>query len=94
MEESKPTQPELTFWQKYEKWIRKNTFTMIGIIIIALLVLYDTSTAWKSKAEATMQTANKCNEYWIEQVKIVCPALLGKDIQGNRYNFTFLSNTT
>lgn len=53
----------------YMEWARKNIFTILGIIIILLLVLYDSATVqYKIKTEV-----DKCNEYWVEEVKSVCP---------------------
>jgi len=55
----------------YSDWVRKNVFTVIGIIIILSLVLWNASTIDKQKVEI----ADSCNEYWRIKMVEMCPLL-------------------
>ena len=59
--------PELNF----NTWVRKNWFTVVGIIIILSIVWYEQITI-----ESRLQGAvNECNNHWFNAVKRTCPAL-------------------
>lgn len=57
--------------KKYNDWVKKNIFTMIGIIIIMVMVLFEMTTVETQK----IAVANKCNEYWLENLERTCPIL-------------------
>jgi len=82
MEESNlPPKPD--YWKAYTTWLSKNMFTMIGIIIIAGLVLFEVATVEKQK----VTVAQNCNKYWVKQIEKVCPQLLNNNVYENM-NFT------
>ena len=56
----------------YNNWVKKNLFTVIGIIIILSLVLYDVATVQKDKKDIVKD----CNEYWRSELEYRCPNAL------------------
>lgn len=61
---------------KFNNWVKKNWFTMIGIIVVLLAVWYDLATIQTQKVEV----AKACNDHWHEQLRDTCTTL---DITGN-----------
>jgi len=54
-------------WKPVGLWFLKNSFTVLGIVII-LVAAFLTVGYTESKV-------NECNQFWHEQTKRVCPAL-------------------
>lgn len=66
-----------TNWQKYQiysNWVKKNYFTLFGIIIILCIVWYDVATV-QSKIK---KEVDNCNAYYEDALEKVCPHVLGK----------------
>lgn len=58
-------------YQQYKEWVKKNHFTMIGIIIILAIVWW-----YYATVEVRIYNAvQDCNEYWREAVNRSCPVL-------------------
>ena len=80
--EQQPTPKEQIL--KYNNWVKKNWFTMVGIIIILGLVLFEIATVESDK----VKISNECNKHWYAQVAKVCPAL----INDNTPKYELISN--
>jgi len=59
-------------WKKWDKWVRKNLFTLIGIIIILIVVIIDMVLV----QDRIVQVVKKCNIHWRQEVKGKCPNIL------------------
>jgi len=69
-------------YQTLNDWVRKNWFTVVGIIIISIAVLVDINTVQQQR----MKVGKECNDYWFQQVKAYCPAILQN---GAQYDLNF-----
>ena len=58
-------------WTNYQKFVVKNWFVFVGIIIILGLVLYDVANV----QVRVKSNEAKCNAHWREQLSMVCPKL-------------------
>lgn len=68
-----PAEPAPATISIMNNWGRKNIWTMLGILIIALIVLYDVMTVQKSKIDVI----NQCNDFYQKEMVRVCPAAVG-----------------
>ena len=59
-------------WQKYAEWVKKNGFTVIGIIIILLVVWWNAATIDSQKKDLI----DRCNAHWKSEVQKACPSVL------------------
>jgi hypothetical protein len=59
-------------WKRYEKWVRREWFTMIAIIIILILVLVDLGLV----QDRIVDTVKKCNTHWKGEISGKCPSIL------------------
>ena len=88
MEESN-LPPKTDYWKAYMNWLSKNMFTMLGIIIIMGLVLFEMATVETQK----VNIAKKCNDYWVKQVEKVCPALTSSNpLAGATFNSSLMND--
>jgi hypothetical protein len=60
--------------EAYMAWAKKNSFTMVGIIIILLVVGW----YYNNIEPRILETARQCNAHWEAQVKLACPAAFDK----------------
>jgi len=55
----------------YNRWVKENWFTVIGIIIILGITWYDVATVQAQKYDLV----EECNHHWRTQTKGVCGTL-------------------
>lgn len=58
-------------WNIWDAWIRKNLFTVLAIITIALITIWNYTTCDSQKADII----EDCNMYWREKMARMCPEL-------------------
>lgn len=56
-------------WSNWDRWIRRNWFTLLGIIIILLVVGYYMSNV----EDRVIVKVKECNQYWRERMVRYCP---------------------
>ena len=59
-------------YEDYTNWVRKNWFTVVGIIVILSITWYQVSTVEVTKIEIAVA----CNEHWMEEIEKACPSIL------------------
>ena len=55
----------------FMEWVRKNPLTLLGILFILLVVVYNQTTIESQKQEVL----DSCNEYYMAEIERVCPML-------------------
>ena len=73
----------------YIEWVKKNMFTVIGIIIILLITMYDVATVQKQKMDVLNKVTYECNKFYVKEVKKVCPALFADSTYTPEYTPSF-----
>ena len=69
-------------YSKLNNWVKKNIFTVIGIILILSIAWYDLATVQTSK----VKVINECNLHWANQVRLTCPTLFENNVPNYNSN--------
>ena len=72
-DEEMPKMSVKTAYNAYAGWVKKNLFTMIGIILILCIALWDVN----HTQQAQIEVAKDCIEHYEKQLALSCPWVLG-----------------